>query len=58
MATNIEVEKPKEVYEEISRVVGVHYNKGSYLDTKVPFGEAYPELYRLYLAIAGAGLHK
>lgn len=48
MATSIQVEKPKEVWLEIRKLIENHYS-GPH---QGPFMKEYPELYHLYLRIS------
>ena len=48
MATVIQVEKPKEVWLEIRKLISAHY-QGTH---QGPFMKEYPELYHLYLRIS------
>lgn len=60
MADKVEVEKPKETYDEIKKLIGQHYNAilpGHKL-SRDSFQAKYPNLYRLYLSIAARGLRK
>ncbi|GAI98341.1 unnamed protein product [marine sediment metagenome] len=52
----IKVEKPKEIYQEIRGLIDTHYSLP--VGSKEPFGKEYPQIYKLYLAIAAAGLNK
>jgi len=54
VAIKIEVEKPKETYQEIKKLIDTHYSLP--VGSKEPFMREYPEIYRIYLAIAAAGL--
>lgn len=60
MEIKIEVEKPKETYDEIRKLIGQHYNAimPGYKLSSDSFQAKYPNLYRLYLRIAANGLHK
>lgn len=54
MAIKIEVEKPKETYQEIRKLIDTHYSLP--IGSKESFMKEYPEIYRIYLAIAATGL--
>lgn len=55
----VEIEKPKEFYEEVKRLIGYHYNSQSpknFEYSKDSFAKKYPVIYSLFLTIVALGL--
>lgn len=55
----IEIENPKDTYNEIAKLIRAHFRKvpARYKDEN-GFAATYPNVYRIYLRIAATGLHK